>query len=117
MATQFPGLALSHRSFIGQQPIFFAATTAPNARINLSPKGMDSLRVLSPTRILSMNLTGSGNETAAHLTLDPDVVQLLHPPPDPALTAPSAPPIPATPIGPTLPLTCPTNPARAKSTT
>ena len=35
--------------------------------MNVSPKGQDSLRVLGPNQILWMNLTGSGNETAAHL--------------------------------------------------
>ena len=60
-------------AFIGEQCIFFTATAAPGARVNLSPKGMDSLRVLSPSRILWLNLTGSGNETAAHLALDPRI--------------------------------------------
>jgi hypothetical protein len=46
------------------------ASTAPGARINLSPKGMDSLRVLGPNRLIWLNVTGSGNETAAHLPLD-----------------------------------------------
>lgn len=71
MSKQFPALTDDHTQFIAQQPIFFAATTAPHARINLSPKGMDSLRVLTRNRILWLNLTGSGNETAAHLALDP----------------------------------------------
>ncbi|MEM9931605.1 MAG: pyridoxamine 5'-phosphate oxidase family protein, partial [Bacteroidota bacterium] len=31
------------------------------------PKGMDSLRVINPNRILWLNVTGSGNETAAHV--------------------------------------------------
>lgn len=71
MAKQFPALNDDHQTFIAQQHIFFAATTAPQARINLSPKGMDCLRVLSPNRIIWLNLTGSGNETAAHLARDP----------------------------------------------
>jgi hypothetical protein len=54
--------------FIGAQKVFFVATAAPDGRINLSPKGQDSLRVLNPHEILWMNLTGSGNETAAHLS-------------------------------------------------
>jgi hypothetical protein len=58
-------------AFIAEQKVFFAATAAPTGRVNLSPKGMDSLRVLSPGRILWLNLTGSGNETAAHLALSP----------------------------------------------
>ena len=47
--------------------MFFVATAAPDGRVNLSPKGMDSLRVAGPNRILWRNLTGSGNETAGHL--------------------------------------------------
>mgnify|MGYP005992848811 FL=1 len=53
--------------FIDQQKIFFVATAPNSGRINLSPKGMDSFRVLSENRVLWLNVTGSGNETAAHL--------------------------------------------------
>jgi len=53
--------------FIDSQKIFFVATTPTSGRINLSPKGMDSFRVLSENRVLWLNVTGSGNETAAHL--------------------------------------------------
>ena len=67
MAVQFPELSDELSQFIGEQKIFFVATAAPDGRINLSPKGQDSLRVLNPQEILWMNLTGSGNETAAHL--------------------------------------------------
>ena len=71
MAKQFNALTPDHQSFIAAQAIYFVATSAPDARINLSPKGMDSLRILTPNRILWLNLTGSGNETAAHLPHDP----------------------------------------------
>jgi len=53
--------------FIKQQKLFFVATAAPDGRVNMSPKGMDTLRVISETRIVWLNLSGSGNETAAHL--------------------------------------------------
>jgi hypothetical protein len=53
--------------FIKAQPMFFVATAAPEGRVNLSPKGMDSLRVVGANRIVWLNLTGSGNETAAHV--------------------------------------------------
>ena len=56
--------------FISQQPIFFVATAAEGSRINLSPKGMDSFRVLGPRQAAYMDLTGSGNETSAHLKHD-----------------------------------------------
>ncbi len=58
-------------SFIESQHLFFVATAAPDGRVNLSPKGLDSLRVKSSTQIVWMNLSGSGNETAAHLRLHP----------------------------------------------
>jgi hypothetical protein len=56
--------------FIVKQPVFFVATAAPGARINLSPKGMDTFRVLDEQRVGYLDLTGSGNETAAHLLRD-----------------------------------------------
>lgn len=70
MAKQFDAFSDDHRSFIAAQPIYFVATAAPDARINLSPKGMDSLRVIGPNRLIWLNVTGSGNETAAHLAQD-----------------------------------------------
>jgi hypothetical protein len=57
--------------FIQAQPVFFVATAAPGGRVNVSPKGMDSLRVLAPGRVVWLNLTGSGNETAAHIAASP----------------------------------------------
>lgn len=71
MAKQFDAFTEDHTGFIAEQAVFFVATSAPDARINLSPKGMDSLRVLGPSRLVWLNVTGSGNETAAHLPLDP----------------------------------------------
>jgi hypothetical protein len=71
MAKQFNRLALPHRTFIAAQHLFFVATAAATGRVNTSPKGMDSLRVLDANRILWRNATGSGNETAGHLRLDP----------------------------------------------
>ncbi len=53
--------------FIKRQHLFFVATAAPDGRVNMSPKGLDSLRVIDDNRIIWLNLTGSGNETAAHL--------------------------------------------------
>lgn len=54
-------------AFIKRQPLFFVATADQTGRVNLSPKGMDTLRVLDDTRIIWLNLSGSGNETAAHV--------------------------------------------------
>ena len=53
--------------FIGRQQMFFVATAAPTGRVNVSPKGLDSFRVLGPNRVAWLNGTGSGNETAAHI--------------------------------------------------
>jgi len=58
------------QKFISEQKIFFVATATGDSRINLSPKGMDSFRVINEKRVLWLNLTGSGNETAAHLYAD-----------------------------------------------
>lgn len=73
MGKRYPELQQDHIAFIGEQHLYFVATAAAGSRVNLSPKGMDSLRILAPTRIIWLNLTGSGNETAAHLALDPRI--------------------------------------------
>jgi hypothetical protein len=67
MAERFDALNAKHIEFIRKQHMFFVATAAQTGTINLSPKGMDSLRVLGPNKVVWLNLTGSGNETAAHL--------------------------------------------------
>ena len=67
MASKFDAISDAHASFIKEQKIFFVATAMADGRINLSPKGMDSFRINNPNEILWLNLTGSGNETAAHL--------------------------------------------------
>jgi len=55
------------KEFIEKQPLFFVATAADTGRVNLSPKGGDTLRVLGDNRVLWLSLSGSGNETAGHL--------------------------------------------------
>lgn len=59
-----------HEAMMGAQSVFFVATAAEGARINLSPKGYDSFRVLGPNRAAYLDLAGSGNETHAHLVAD-----------------------------------------------
>jgi hypothetical protein len=57
------------QQFIAAQKVFFVAT-APldgGGHVNLSPKGLDCFRVLSETRVAYLDLTGSGNETGAHV--------------------------------------------------
>ncbi len=67
MAQQFPELLDRHQQFIQDQKIFFVGTATADGRINLSPKGMDSLRVIDKTTVVWLNVTGSGNETSAHV--------------------------------------------------
>src|SRR6185437_16237632 len=70
MAKQFPCLDASHRDFIARQRIFFAASAAPGARVNVSPRGTDALAVIDERTVAYLDRTGSGNETAAHLKAD-----------------------------------------------
>ena len=70
MARFYAALDAKHRSFIAVQKLFFTATAPSGGRINLSPKGMDSLRVIDAKCVAYLDLTGSGNETAAHLKHD-----------------------------------------------
>lgn len=70
MSEFFTILGDEHSDFIARQPVFFVATAAEGARINLSPKGMDSFRVLSPAQVAYLDVGGSGNETHAHLAAD-----------------------------------------------
>jgi hypothetical protein len=55
------------RAFIERQHVFFVATAAESGRVNVSPKGADSLRIIDDTHLRWLNLSGSGNETAGHL--------------------------------------------------
>lgn len=67
MAKFYNAISPELRTFIENQKIFFTGSAATDGRVNVSPKGMDSLRILGPNRVAWLNLTGSGNETAAHL--------------------------------------------------
>jgi len=69
-------LSLKLTEFIQQQKVFFVGTAADDGRVNVSPKGMDTLRVLGENRVAWLNLTGSGNETAAHI-LDTNRITLM----------------------------------------
>jgi len=74
----FDQLTEDHIDFIKNQKIFFVATGVAEGTINLSPKGLDSLRVVENNRILWMNLTGSGNETAAHVQENPRMTLMMN---------------------------------------
>ncbi len=67
MSKIFEKLEEEHIRFIREQKIFFVGTAAQDGRVNVSPKGMDTLRVKGQNEIIWLNLTGSGNETAAHI--------------------------------------------------
>jgi hypothetical protein len=58
--------------WLGAQPVFFVATATPDpdTRVNVSPRGLDTFRVLGPDRVAWLDLTGSGVETIAHLGVD-----------------------------------------------
>lgn len=70
MSDFFDALDEKHIAIIAAQPVYFVATAAAAGRINLSPKGYDSFRVLAPDRVAYLDLGGSGNETHAHLAAD-----------------------------------------------
>lgn len=71
MGQQYNALTAKHIEFIQQQKMYFVASATADSRVNLSPKGQDSLRVLNPQQVIWLNLTGSGNESAAHVQLEP----------------------------------------------
>ena len=70
MAEVHPDIDASCRRFIARQRIFFAASAAPGARVNFSPRGTDALAILDERTVAFLDKTGSGNETAAHLKAD-----------------------------------------------
>jgi hypothetical protein len=67
MAKFYTALNEMLREFIGARHMFFNASAPSQGRINLSPKGLDTFRILSDTRVAYLDLTGSECETAAHL--------------------------------------------------
>jgi len=68
---QYSAISDKLKQFIEEQKIFFVGTATADGRVNISPKGMDSLRVLGKNRVVWLNVTGSGNETAAHIQQSP----------------------------------------------
>ena len=77
MAKFYDRLTPELEKFIAEQKIFFVATAPHDGRVNLSPKGMDVLRVISDREIAYLDLTGSGNETAAHLLENSRITLML----------------------------------------
>ncbi len=68
MAKFYPELGDKLKQFIAEQHVFFTATAPVEGRINLSPKGIQTFRCLSDRTVAYLDLTGSGNETSAHLS-------------------------------------------------
>ena len=77
MSKQHEELSEQFTQFIQRQKIFFVATATADSRVNLSPKGMDTLRVLNKNRVAWLNVTGSGNETSAHVQLNPRMTMMF----------------------------------------
>ncbi len=67
MGQQYSEISEKNIQFINEQKIYFVGTATNDSRVNISPKGMDSFKVLGPNRVIWLNVTGSGNETAAHI--------------------------------------------------
>jgi hypothetical protein len=68
MAERFASITPDLAEWWAAQPMFFVATApGEGGHVNLSPKGLDTLRILSPTRAAYLDLTGSGIETISHL--------------------------------------------------
>ncbi len=67
MAKKFPSISVKHQEFIKNQKMFFVGTAMREGHVNVSPKGLDSFRVIDENTVVWHNLTGSGNETATHI--------------------------------------------------
>ena len=69
MAERFASISDDLAQWWAEQPMFFVATApgGSDGHVNLSPKGLDTLRILGPQRVAYLDLTGSGVETIAHL--------------------------------------------------
>jgi len=67
MAKKYSAIDDSHRTFIARQHMFFVASATGDSHVNLSPRSMESFRLISDTEVAYLDRTGSGNETAAHI--------------------------------------------------
>ena len=69
MAKVFDSITEELQTFIAKQQMFFVGTAplSSTGHVNVSPKGLESFTILSPNRVAYLDLTGSGNETSAHL--------------------------------------------------
>ena len=67
MGKQLDSLTPKLTEFIAKQHIFFVGTALKEGRVNISPKGMDTFKVINANKAIWLNLTGSGNETSTHI--------------------------------------------------
>ena len=69
MGTIFQSLDSDLQKFIREQRVFFIASAplAQAGHVNLSPKGLDSFRILGPEQVAYVDFVGSGIETVSHL--------------------------------------------------
>jgi len=70
MADKSTALTEKQIEFIQNQKMFFVGTAANSGKVNISPKGLDTFKIVNSNKVVWLNLTGSGNETAAHLLLN-----------------------------------------------
>ena len=67
MAKWLTSISSNVQGFIEKQKMFFVATAAKDGKVNVSPKGLDTLKVMDKNKVIWLNLGGSGNETETHL--------------------------------------------------
>ena len=70
MGRVYENISKEQARWIVKQPMFFVATAAPDAHVNVSQRGLNTFRVLGPNRVAWLDLTGSGVEIIAHLRAD-----------------------------------------------
>lgn len=74
---RYPSIDARLKAFVEAQPVYFVGTASEGARISVSPKGIDSFRVLGPNRVAYADMTGATNEAAAHLQRDGRITLLF----------------------------------------
>ena len=69
MGKVYEGISGELSAWVAKQPMFFVGTApfAASGHVNISPKGLDTLRIVGPDRVAYLDLTGSGAETIAHV--------------------------------------------------
>ena len=69
MGRVFPEIDAALRDFLARQHVFFVATAPAGSggHVNVSPKGLDTFRVIDPHRVAYLDHVGSGAETIAHV--------------------------------------------------